>query len=179
MDINMRNCIFAENRDLILKVMEQSSLLFPIAGLEWEDVYQNLAIAALDAINAYESQRSENIRVYLWMSLQRAILDLKQQKQPCKTANMRSATHQFCSAELWEELGAALQVSENDEFGGIYEKRLRQAMTRLEPQERTAVILYLDGERPRKSAQIMEFAAIVEKLRSFSMPFQFGLDGVI
>ena len=49
----------------------------------------------------------------------------------------------------------------------IREQRLNQAMSRLEPQERHVVILYLNGESLRKKAQRAEFASAVEKLRRF------------
>lgn len=72
-----RNELFVQHEDLIPRTMARNRLLLRALGLERDDVYQELAIAALKAIDTFDSRRSEDIRGHIWMKLQYAILDLK------------------------------------------------------------------------------------------------------
>lgn len=172
MDINTRNRIFAENEDMILRVMKRNRLLLRAMGLEWDDVYQELAIAALNAIDSFDPRRSEEIRAHIWMKLQYAILDLKRGNRPCGMTGMGTAAPQFYSVELGEELGHPLPAPSREESDSVRDHRLRQAMSRLEPRERAVVILYLDGVKPQRRAQKSEFESALEKLRDFYLAAQ-------
>lgn len=177
MDINTRNRIFMENRDMILRVMKRNRLLLRALNLERSDVYQDLAIAALDAIDSFDSTRSEDIRVHIWVKLQYAILDIKRRNKPHGVTGMDVSMPQFCSVELSEELGHPISAPTQEMDDSSC--RLRQAMSRLDPQERAVVILYLDGIKPRRKAQITEFESALDKLRNFYMTAFSMMEGVV
>ena len=54
MDTMTRNHIFMENIDLINRTLHRHRLLLYALHLELDDVYQELAIAALQAIDTYD-----------------------------------------------------------------------------------------------------------------------------
>lgn len=165
MDINTRNRIFTENEGMILRTIKRNRLLLRALNLDLDDVYQDLAIAALAAIDSFNPQRSEDIQAHIWMKLQYAILDIKRRHNPHGITGMGVPAPQFYSVELSEELGHPLSAPAQEMDDGSY--RLRHAMSRLEPQERAVVILYLDGIKPRRRAQISEFESALDKLRDF------------
>lgn len=168
MDTMTRNQIFMENEEIITRVMRRNAPLLRALRLEWDDIYQELAVAMLNAINTFDPARSESLRAHIWMKLQYAVLDIKRRHSPHgMTAMGNSLSPQFYSVELAEEQGYPLPNRAYHAEDAIREQRLNQAMSRLEPQERHVVILYLNGESLRKKAQRAEFASAVEKLRRF------------
>ena len=132
MDTMTRNHIFMENIDLINRTLRRHRLLLYALHLELDDVYQELAIAALQAIMACEGFAP-------------GVLSL----------------------ELSEDYGypAVAETGSDDDL--IRERRLRQALARLEPQERRAVLDYLDGMKPARRSEKNSFDAALEKLRDF------------
>ena len=83
MDFTTRNDTFLENENMIRRVMRRNLPLIHALRLEWDDVYQELAIAALHAIDSFDPKRSECIRAHIWMQLQYAILTIKRRNRPC------------------------------------------------------------------------------------------------
>lgn len=179
MDINTRNRIFMENQDLILRTMKRNRLLLRAMGLEWDDVYQDLAIAVLNAIDSFDPQRSDNIQAHIWMKLQYAILDMKRQDRPHGLTGTGSVKPQCWSVELREELGFPLSAPAHEEFEDIRNHRLRQAMSRLQPQERAVIILFMDGVKPRKKAEITQLETVLGKLRDLYLTIQPLVGGAV
>ena len=70
MDSYTRNKIFMEHLDLINRTIYRNRLLLYALHLDWDDVYQELAIAALQAIDTFDAQRSESVKVHIWAKLQ-------------------------------------------------------------------------------------------------------------
>lgn len=72
MDAITRNNIFIENMELINRTMHRHRLLLFALHLDRDDVYQELAIAALRAIESFDPSRSNSIKVHIWAKLQYA-----------------------------------------------------------------------------------------------------------
>lgn len=66
MDAITRNNIFIENMELINRTMHRHRLLLFALHLDRDDVYQELAIAALRAIESFDPSRSNSIKVHIW-----------------------------------------------------------------------------------------------------------------
>ena len=82
MDTMTRNHIFMENIDLINRTLRRHRLLLYALHLELDDVYQELAIAALQAIDTYDDRRCDSITVHIWAKLQYAVLTIKRRNKP-------------------------------------------------------------------------------------------------
>ena len=93
-----------------------------------------------------------------------AVLDMKEQFRPGGLTGLNGARPCLNSVEYDEERGFPLAAPEYSE--PVPNLRLRQALSRLEPQERQVVVLYLEGERPRRN-QRDSFHSALEKLREF------------
>ena len=82
MDTITRNHIFMEHIDLINRTLRRHRLLLYSLHLELDDVYQELAIAALQAIDTFDDRRCDSVSVHIWSKLQYAILTIKRNNQP-------------------------------------------------------------------------------------------------
>lgn len=167
MDTTTRNKIFLENEDLIKRVMNHNYPLLKAMRLEWDDVYQELAVAALNAINTFDPLRSSEIRAHIWVRLQYAILDIKRRHKTCGMTGTAVPQPQIYSVELSEEMGYPLPAPSCEGEDAIRNRRLHQVLAQLEPGEREVVILYLEGVRPKRRARKRDFNSALEKLRGF------------
>ena len=160
MDTMTRNHIFMENIDLINRTLRRHRLLLYALHLELDDVYQELAIAALQAIDTYDDRRCDS-------KLQYAVLTIKRRNKPHGIMACEGFAPGVLSLELSEDYGypAVAETGSDDDL--IRERRLRQALARLEPQERRAVLDYLDGMKPARRSEKNSFDAALEKLRDF------------
>ena len=103
MDAITRNNIFIENMELINRTMHRHRLLLFALHLDRDDVYQELAIAALRAIESFDPSRSNSIKVHIWAKLQYAILDIKESLKPHGFAAFDRFCSRVWSLELAEE----------------------------------------------------------------------------
>ncbi len=150
--------------DMIRHNMRRNYPLLRALRLELEDVYQDLALTAIQASRAFDPARSDSLEAHVWMQLQYAVLDMKQKYRPGGLTGLNGARPCLNSVEYDEERGFPLAAPEYSE--PVSDLRLQRALSRLEPQERYTVVLYLEGGQPRRK-QRDSFLSAVEKLREF------------
>lgn len=170
-----RNNIFMENENLIKRTMRRNRLLLRALRLEEDDVYQELALAALRAIESFDPLRCDNVRIHIWAQLQYAVLDIKRRHKPHGLSAYDCFGPSVLSLDLSDEYNHPAKSDpylEAYEEEHVRERRLRQALSRLEPKEREVVILYMDGVEPTHKAQKDDFATAIEKLRAFYLAAQ-------
>jgi len=159
MESTRRNKIFMENEDMIRRHWP----LLCALRLDMDDVYQELAIAALNAIDSFDPRRSDSVRIHIWAKLQYAVLDIKRQFRPCGITGLGGNRPIVLSVELAEEHGYPPVAEERCESAGL-SPQLRAALSRLDESERQAVIRYLDGQKPEKKST---FDSALDKIRCF------------
>ena len=167
MDSITRNHIFMENIDLINRTLRLHRFLLYALHLELEDVYQELAITALQAIDSYDDRRCDSVAVHIWEELQYEILNLKRRCSPLTMMDHERRVAAGLYRVRAEDFGFLPVTAINSDADLIREKRLRQALARLEPQERRAVLDYLDGMKPTRKPVKDSFDAALEKLRDY------------
>lgn len=101
------------------------------------------------------------------------ILDIKERHKPHGLAAFDRFGTSVWSLELAEEYGFSL-VEASFEEQQDSELHLRQALSRLEPQERQAIVLYLDGKRPVRRAEKCSFQTALDKLRDYYLAVQYA-----
>ena len=166
MDITTRNHIFMDNIDLINRTLHRHRLSLYVLHIEPDDAYQELAIAALQAIDSYDERRCDSLAVHIWSNLQNAILNIKRCNMPLDRTACKNPAANALPPELYEDdaISAAAETGMDDIE---CEKRLLQALGRLEPQERRAVLDYLDGMRPARTAEKACFDMARKKIRGY------------
>ncbi len=158
-----RNEIFMENEDMIRRTIRRNWSLLCALRLDMDDVYQELAIAALNAIDGFDPRRSDSVRVHIWAKLQYAVLDIKRQFCPCGITGLGGARPIVLSVELAEEHGCPPVAEERRENPRL-SPQLRAALSQLDESERQAVRRYLDGQEPEKKSA---FNSALDKIRCF------------
>ena len=68
--------------DMICRMIRCNDPLLRVLHLEVEDVYQELAIAAMQASYGFDPVRSDSLEDYMWTKLQGALLDMKRDYHP-------------------------------------------------------------------------------------------------
>lgn len=150
--------------DMIRRIMRRNYPLLHALRLELEDVYQDLALTAIQASRAFDPARSGSLEAHVWMKLQYAILDMKRDHCPGGLTGLNGARPCLNSVEYDEERGFPLAAPE---YGDpVSDLRLQRALSCLDPQKRYAVVLYLEGDRPGRKQRDC-FLSAVEKLRAF------------
>ena len=94
-----------ENIDLINRTLRRHRLLLYALHLELDDVYQELAIAALQAIDTYDDRRCDSITVHIWAKLQYAVLTIKRRNKPHGIMACEGFAPGVLSLELSEDYG--------------------------------------------------------------------------
>ena len=173
MDVNVRNNLYFDYTDTIRRVMRRNRLLLYALRLEREDVFQELSIVALGAIEEFDPSRSDCMETHVWMKLQYAVLDMKRDQSPGGLTGLDGTRPTLYSVEYSEELGHPLRIPINEDVD--VNDRLRRALSHLEPDEREAVLLYLEGAKPRRKAEKSAFASALDKLKTYYTAAQMAL----
>lgn len=164
MDFTERNEIFMDNEGMIHRVMRRNWPLIRAMHLDWDDVYQELAMAALNAIETFDPMRSECIQAHIWMKLQYAILTIKRQYRPCGLTGFgKQPRPVVISLDQTEGLDHFLTTEPMKEATEL-SPAMRQALSRLDEEERRAVVRYLNDQ---KSKQERTVRAALDKVRVY------------
>ena len=153
MDSITRNHIFMENIDLINRTLRLHRFLLYALHLELEDVYQELAITALQAIDSYDDRRCDSVAVHIWAELQYEILNLKRRCSP-----LTMMDHE-------RRVAAGLYRVRAEDFGFLPVTAINSDADLI--RERRAVLDYLDGMKPTRKPVKDSFDAALEKLRDY------------
>lgn len=167
MDVNVRNNLYFDYTDMIRRIMRRNRLLLYALRLEREDVFQKLSIVALMAIESFEPSRSDCLAAHVWMKLQYAVLTMKQRQSPGGLTGLKGARPVIYSVEYCEELRHPLTTPIYIDTTSESDIRLRKALSRLDPDERNIVLLYLDGYKPQRKKDKSTFISAIEKLKSY------------
>lgn len=174
MNIMTRNRIFMKNEHMIKTIMNDNRAQLLERRLEWDDVYQELAVAALNAINACDPSEV-NVSTYIWLRLQDTAQSILRRYKPCKPAVENMPWR--CLAEL--PVGCPLAEPACDTEDAARERRLRKTLDKLEPQERRLVILYLEDGVDPETAQQRKLAHAVERFKELYLAMQLVTGGAV
>ncbi len=159
-----RNDIFMDNVGMIRRVMRRNWALICAMRLDWDDVYQELAMAALNAIETFDPARSECIQAHIWMKLQYAVLTIKRQHRPCGLTGLGNQQRPVVvSLDQSEGMDRFLTTEPEKETVEL-SPAMRQALSRLDEEERRAVIRYLNDQESMRERTVK---AALDKIRVF------------
>lgn len=163
MDFIERNEIFMDNEGMIRRVMRRNWALICAMRLDWDDVYQELAMAALSAIETFDPTRSECIQAHIWMKLQYAVLTIKRQHRPCGITGQNKVRTVVVSLDQDDGMDRFLADQPKKE-AAVLSPQMRQALSCLTVEERRAVIRYLDDQESKRNRTVK---AALDKIRVY------------
>lgn len=153
MNFTERNEIFMDNEGMIWRVMRRNWPLISAMRLDRDDVYQELALAALNAIETFDPMRSECIQAHIWMQLQYAVLNIKRQYRPCGLTCAGRQRPIVISLNQSEGMERFLMTGPQEEIPEL-SPQMRRALSRLDETERRAVIRYLNDQKTKRESSV-------------------------
>ena len=100
-----RNCIVEENLPVIDKVIRCNWSLMMAAHLDYEDVYQDLAIRLIRCVENYDPDKG-TLRSHIWSQLKFELLN-------CKTPLKRTGIKGLPYSSRWNDILPLDTISEN------------------------------------------------------------------
>ncbi|MCL2227924.1 MAG: hypothetical protein FWB97_09950 [Oscillospiraceae bacterium] len=164
MDINTRNEYMVNHDYMIKSAMRRNKLLIKALRLDPDDVYQELAIAMLKAVDCFDPSRSASLDACVNAKLKYAILDLKRKHKPGGLTGIKAQQVSVISFESYYEDGNPLQIPVYDSKG---DTELSDAFATLTAPEQETMRQRMDGHSPSTRAQRDLLASASGKIRSF------------
>lgn len=164
MDVNARNVIVTEYHSLIWWIIRQNMRLLKALQLEEDDVYQDLMITAMGAIESFDPCRSSSMRNHVASKLQYEVLNMRRRHKPHGMIGLKGTAVTFVSLEYQPKHGYACEIPVEAAYGEI---EISDAMALLSPVEEYALRMTMDGESPRQSMQRAAYSSARDKIRSF------------
>ena len=159
MDRYRRNELLLEYENVIHWVMKINSPLIAALRLEYDDVFQDLSIAAIRAIDRYDPLKSESLLTHLISRLQYEILNIR----------IRHKCHGMTGAEprrmeiRFLEINDSCTGSVSDEFALV---ELREILSMLSADQRRVVSEKIAGRHHRKECEQILLEAAQQLIRN-------------
>jgi DNA-directed RNA polymerase specialized sigma24 family protein len=151
---------------LIHAAIRRNRTLLYALRLETEDVYQELAMAMLKAIDSFDPSRSHSLGAHINAKLKYAILDLKKNHKPGGVTGSMGQRISVTSVDSYYDDGSALELEDSvsDYFGNA---DISDALATLTEPERKTLCKSLYGDKPRTRDQRSLLDSAREKIMSF------------
>lgn len=164
MDVNVRNGYMVDHDHLIHAAIRRNRTLLKALRLETEDVYQDLAMAMLKAIDGFDPSRSSSLDAHINAKLHYAILDIKRKHKPGGVIGREGKYVTITSVECFHDGDRALELPVYDAFDDV---DISDALAALTAPERETLRNSMDGEKPgtRDQRDLLESAKA--KIMSF------------
>lgn len=164
MEVTMRNELIMKNESVIYAVIRRNWVLIRALHLDVEDVYQDLYIAAMRAVEGFDSKKSDSLQTHLASRLQYEIRNLKRRYKPYGMTGAYAADIQFCSLDDRPEGRRPLEIPSEAPFSLV---EFKEALEALSPEELSVVDEKIRGVQLRTKKQRTLVCAAQEKLQKY------------
>jgi len=164
LDITIRNNYLVKYNNLIWWTIHQNRQLINALRLEEDDVYQDLVIAAIKALDNFNPAKSNSLFTHVAAKLQYEILHIKTRNKPHGVTGLKGKSVTFLSVERHYKNGQPMEISVEVDFG---EAEISDAFAQLDSEEETVLRMHMDGECIRRKQQRESLLAAQEKLQNF------------
>lgn len=164
MDVIARNEFMVSHSYLIKRSIYRNMTLLKALGLETNDVYQELAIAMLKAIDGFDPRRSDSLAAHVTVKLQYAILKLKEVHKPCGLTGQKGKRVSFASIEGYYSDGRPLEIYFEDDFGEV---EISEVFAILTADERETLCQRMEGIYHRKKYEQNTLISAQRKAKEF------------
>lgn len=130
------------------QTIHRNRRLIKALRLEDDDVFQELMITAIKAIQTYDSKRDCPLDRYVSLKMQFRILDFTRRQKPHGITALKDRRLSFQSLDFVPEDGTPFEIPINDDVSSL---ELTDAFTALTQEEREAVRLKYEGHAIRKA----------------------------
>jgi hypothetical protein len=140
-----RNFYFEEKEHLINMTVNRHRALIRACRLEDDDVYQQLSVRLLDAVEKYDPAKCPNMDAYLMLQLRYELLNMKACSKLTGVTGAPKDSFTLLSLDEMEDTGYQVQDSDNSEPSNVI--WLWQQIFSLPATQKTALSRFMSGER--------------------------------
>jgi len=164
LDIITRNELLIQYEPVVKWAIKHNWTLIQALRLDTNDVYQDLCIAAMKAIDCFDSQKSASLKTHLESRLQYEVKNLKKRYSPHGMTGVRDTDVIFISLDYQPEECRQVEIPVEAPYGLA---EFKEALTLLSPDEREVVEEKVQGVYHRKKEQRALLAAAQEKITNY------------
>lgn len=164
MDTNTRNKIMPEYIKAVKWTIKQNLTLFKALRLDLDDVYQDLCIAVIKAIDVYDPQKSPSLFTHVNSRLRYAVLQIKRKSKHHGMTAVGKAEIVFASLDYRPHRCAQIEIPAEEPYSIV---ELTDAICSLARDEQSAVKEVIKGFHPRKKKDKEALASAQEKIKKY------------
>lgn len=164
LDAISRNDLLTENLWWVRTIISRNMLLIRALRLDYDDVFQDLCIVALKAIDNFDPNRSDSIATHVMSRMQYEIKNLKRRYIPHGMTAAKNIDIAFLSLDYQSDTGLSLDVPCEDSHSQF---EVEDILTELTPAERGVLKEKMEGVYHRKKEQRALLAAASQKITNF------------
>ena len=164
MEVTIRNELFIQYEPVVKWAIRHNRQLIRALRLDTDDVYQDFCIAAMKAIEGFDSQKSDSLKTHLVSRLQYEARNLKRRYIPHGVTSAKDVEIIFCSVDYHPEGSRQIEIPIDAEYALV---EYYEALSLLSPDEREVVEERADGFSDRRNEQLDLVAAAKLKLSQY------------
>lgn len=150
MDVQERNKIVEEHQNMVWCTIFRNRSLLIALGLEKQDVFQELMIVMMKAVESFNSEKGK-LNSYLFQKLQYGVLDIKRKHCPHGITRTDGSRPEVCSIDVvYDDGNSIFDIPVEDDLSTA---ELTEILRFLTATEREAVKLQSEGHFLRKKSQ--------------------------
>ena len=161
MDVNTRNELLIENLWWVRTIISRNNLLIQSLRLDYDDVFQDLCMVALKAIDNFDSRKSDSMSTHVMSRMQYEIKNLKRRYIPHGMTAARNSNISFRSLDYQFNNGLHMEIPCEDSYSNL---DMEDILSLLSPTERGVVLEKMEGVYHRKKEQRAILATASQKI---------------
>lgn len=164
LDVMTRNELLLQYEPVVRWTIKHNWTLICALHLDADDVYQDLCITMMKAIDGFDPQRSDSLKTHIISRLQYEVKNFKRRYKPHGMTGARRADVVFCSLDYKPENYRHLEIPVEASYDLV---EFAEAMALLSREEKTVVEERIEGVHHRAKAQQSILAAAQQKLSQY------------
>jgi len=164
LDVITRNELLIQYEPVVKWTIKHNWPLIQALHLNADDVYQDLCIAAMKAIDCFDSQKSNSLKTHLESRLQYEVKNLKKRYRPHGLTGAHDADVIFISLDYQPKECRQVEIPVEAPYSMV---EFKEALTILSPDEREVVEEKVQGVYHRKKEQRALLAAAQQKITNY------------
>jgi len=164
LDVITRNELLIQYEPVVKWTIKRNWPLIRALNLDADDVYQDLCIAAMKAIDCFDPRKSDSLKTHLVSRLQYEVKNLKKRYNLHGLTGVKGIDVIFISMDYQPEECRQVEIPVESPYGLA---EFKEALTLLSPDEREVVEEKVQGVYHRKKEQRALLAAAQEKITNY------------
>lgn len=164
MDVITRNELLIQYEPVVKWTIKHNRSLIQALRLDADDVYQDLCIAAMKAIDCFDPRKSDSLKTHLVSRLQYEVKNLKKRCNPHGLTGARGVDVIFISLDYQPKECRQMEIPVEAPYSLA---EFKEALTLLSPAEKEVVVEKVQGVYHRKKEQRALLAAAQQKITDY------------